>query len=117
VECEQWSDKVINLFRTDFPLEYKLTNERPWEHYIYIKFYGTTNSGKDLETTFGNTYKNLCYFYTYMRYHRVSNECWIDDRIYCMASGDDLIVLIFDSLIAAMVFEAFRKSTSTESNT
>jgi len=70
-----------------------------------------------LETTFGNTYRTLAYFYTYMRHHLISFRCWEDDRIFCMASGDDLLVMIFDKNIVQNVYEAFKASTSPDSAT
>lgn len=53
-------------------------------------------SGRDLETTFGNSLRNLLYFFTYMVYHGVSLKPWLDQRYFPMVAGDDLAILVLD---------------------
>lgn len=53
-------------------------------------------SGRDLETTFGNSLRNLLYFFTYMVYHGISLKPWLDQRYFPMVAGDDLAILVLD---------------------
>lgn len=85
INSPQWPERVIQQFKNEWPQKYKECFERPWEHFSFIEMVGTTQSGKDLSTTFGNTLRNLLYFYTYLITEGISEEPWKDERFFPIA--------------------------------